>query len=105
MNAPSPTDDYNIQRVARAAVLEFVKSEAFGEAMSKAVDNALERFGVDTSDPTKQRRDMVHLRNWAETMEVVRKTGIRAAVQTIVLGSISTFMVGLGYVLWNKPPH
>lgn len=93
-----------VRAAAQAAIREFVHGPDLGHIIESSVNNALEKLGIDTEDPEATRRDMVHLRNWTETMATIKKTGVATLVKTLVSGGIATLLVGIGYIL-NQRGH
>lgn len=87
------------QAAARAAVHEFVYGPTLQGIIDNAVDNALQRVGIDTSDPTATRRDMVKLREWTEFWEFVRQKGIGATVTWVVTGALAALAIGVGVLI------
>lgn len=69
--------------------------------MESAVDSALQKLGVDTSNPDKMRADLLHLRDWRETAQLVRRKGIVVIVTTVLTFLISAAVLGAS-ILWHK---
>lgn len=67
----------------------------------EALKEFLLTLGVDVDDPDdvkKMQRDMAHLRDWRESIELVKKKGLAAAVWFIVTGA-------LGGAVWFFQQH
>ncbi len=92
-----------IRVAAKAAIREFVYGQDLKNIIEESVNNALEKLGIDTQDPEATRRDMVHLRNWTETMATIKKTGVATVVKTLISGGIATILIGLGYIYSTHP--
>lgn len=91
-------------KAAKAAVAEFVKSDAVRQAIADGVNVRLAALGIHASndeDVAETRKDMQHLRTWREIVELMQKQGISAAVRWIILGILGALATGL-YVMLHR---
>jgi hypothetical protein len=72
--------------------------------MEEAVDSALNKLGVDTKNPEFMHADLTHLREWRETMQLVRRKGIVAVVLSIITFLMTAVAVGIGVLTTGKIP-
>jgi hypothetical protein len=62
-----------------------MKPDELCDLMKRAVNEALTKFGVDTSHPLDVQRDLQFLRDWRTTTESVRGKAVLAAVGFVYL--------------------
>lgn len=71
------------------------------EVAERVVNRLLLAMGVNAADPeelVKFQKDFAHLRGWRESIELVKRRGLAAAVGFIVTGA-------LGYILFLFMRH
>jgi hypothetical protein len=71
------------------------------EVAERVVNRLLLAMGVNATDPEELinfQKDFAHLRGWRESMEMVKRRGLAAAVGFLVTGS-------LGYLLFLFTRH
>lgn len=66
-----------------------------GEAAKKAVEEVLDKFGIDTEEAREMQADMVHLRRWRLTTEAVQKQGFLTITIAFVSGLIGLVWLAL----------
>jgi hypothetical protein len=76
-----------------------MKPDELCDLMKRAVNEALTKFGVDTSHPLDVQRDLQFLRDWRTTTESVRGKAVLAAVGIAVVGALGIFWVGIKSII------
>jgi hypothetical protein len=72
---------------AQAVVKEFVSGPGLDQVVSATVTSVLKGLGVDTEHPEEMRKDLLALRDWRETRNMIRAKGI-----VTVTGIVVTFL-------------
>lgn len=84
---------------AQAVVKEFINGPGLTQVIGATVGATLERLGLDTKHAEETRRDMVHLRQWREVTENMRKQGFGEATKWVVRATLAALAVGAGVML------
>lgn len=84
---------------AVAVVKEFVNGPGLTQVITATVTATLERLGMDTQNADATRKDMVHLRQWREVTETMRKQGFGEATKWAVRAGIAALLVGAGVMI------
>jgi hypothetical protein len=69
--------------------------KAIREAVGEGIDDALTKYGLDTSDPTAMQADMVYLRKSRTGSDEVLKWGRRSAITAVVTGMLVALWQGI----------
>jgi len=64
------------------------------QAADRAVEKALIRFGLDTSDPLASQADFVHLRAWRQRCEKIQSQGFVTFVAVAVAAVLGLLWTG-----------
>ncbi len=97
------------QQAALKAIEVFHAKVAAGETLvteqviEKSVNSALYKLGIDISDPVALRADMLHLREWRVTMQLLRAKGVGAFMTAMVSAMVAVFGGGIYYLLHRAP--
>jgi len=73
--------------------------KAIREAVSEGIDDALTKYGLDTSDPTAMQADMVYLRKSRTGSDEVLKWGKRSAITAAVTGMLVALWQGIKSII------
>jgi hypothetical protein len=98
VSTPGQSVDDIALNAARIAVKEFANSDAMRDAMSTAIQSALEKAGMNISTPEareKLRRDMEGLRTWTEFWDFVRKKGVGTTINWLITGALAALASGI----------
>lgn len=69
------------------------------QLIERSVNSALFKLGIDISDPAALRADMAHLREWRETMQLLRSKGVGAFMTAIATLLVTIFGGGIYFLL------
>lgn len=69
--------------------------ELIREAVREGIEDALTRYGVDTTDPTAMQADMIYLRKSRTGSDEVIKWARRAAITAAVTGALVALWHGI----------
>jgi len=65
------------------------------EIVSKGVEQAFVRMGIQADNPIEMQKDFQHLREWRTSMEAVKRKSVLSAIGVIVAGIITAIWVGV----------
>lgn len=68
-------------------------------AVREGIEDALTKYGVDTSDPTAMQADMVYLRKSRTGSDEILKWGKRSAITAAVTGALVALWQGIKQLL------
>ena len=80
------------------ALIEQVASQA----AKQAVHEMLVSLGIDLSDPIKVQKDFASIRDFRETMALIKNRGIIASVGLVITGLGTVFYLGLKAWMQDK---
>lgn len=86
-------------------VVPLVMKNAVVPVIAEVVPPVLSKYGIDVADAEAQRKDMMHLRNWREIMEMIRMQGIRTFIGYVLAALVATIIMGTGIMLYRVMPH
>lgn len=69
------------------------------DVVTVAVEQTLTKIGFRLDDPNGMRLDLMHLREWRETMQIVRSRGIQAIVTAFIVFITSAIGFGVLYLV------
>lgn len=79
--------------------LEAMTDDDIKKLVSQTVADTLIKLGIDTEDPAELQRDMIHLREWRQSIGTVKRQGLITAIGIVtagVLGAIWLAIKGTG---------
>ena len=70
-------------------------SKVIREAVRDGIEEALTKYGVDTSDPNSMQADLIHLRKSRLGSDEVAKWIKRSVITVVISGMIATLINGI----------
>lgn len=89
---------------ATAAVEEFVNGSHFDRVVEEAVNSALKKLGIDTSNTEKVeafRDDLAYLRSWRNIAETIKRQGLITTVSIVTSAFFTALAIGVGVLLYK----
>lgn len=80
---------------AQAVVKEFVSGPGLDQVINATVTSTLKGLGVDTEHPEEMRKDLLALRDWRETRNLIRAKGIVTVTAIIVTFLFTALVTGI----------
>lgn len=87
------------QSPQRVETLRNIVRESVAEVIPKAIEAALDHFGLDTRDPSATRADFIHLRKTRTRMEAVGSLVGGTIIKGVVVFLMAALGVGLAVTL------
>ena len=75
--------------------------QAIREAVRDGIEEALTKYGLDTSDPTAMQADMVYLRKSRTGSDELIKWVKRSAITAAVSGALVALWQGITHIIQN----
>lgn len=75
--------------------MEAVTDEEIRKLVAQTVADTLLTLGIDARNPTELQADMLHLREWRQSVNTIKKQGLITAVGIIVAGLIGLVWIAV----------
>jgi hypothetical protein len=76
-------------------------TEQLEALVSRGVEQAFVRLGIQVDDPIEMQRDFQHLREWRMSMQLVKRRSIIGALGLVAAGLGTLFWLGIKAFISN----